>query len=574
MEKIKPALFRSRHLDRKLKILLIDDKPEDVRNIREKLSEIVDIHFEFDWVHSLSEGLFRIADSKVDIVLLDLFLTDSHGIHTFQMLHMKEPSVPVVVLSSFYDDQLAKEAMRLGAEDFLFKDSLDSRHLARTIRYAVERHHLKQELDLLTNELVESNMRLEKLAHLDSLTDLLNRRGIQEVLSREIRLASREDGSDLLALLIDIDDFKWINETLGHGVGDVVLKDIAAKLRSSLRLSDYVARVGVDMFLVLMPGTRLAEGARVAEKLRLALSGSPFSLSRVESAKVTTSVGLAVVSESITTVDELLTRNYHLLSQNRQNGKNKMVMELPLGEVSAGTTRQDTLQKALDELRRGSKFRVVHQPIVDLLEKRQVAAELLSRSEIEVFQMPDDFFKLCMENNILTFVDHECFKNCLKKELTLPSSVRRHVNIFPSTLIEVPVKHLLELFPKSREAGSHCVEISEQQIIGDPSYLLESVLAFKESGVLVAVDDVGFGRSCLESLVLLEPDIVKIDKKFVNGISKSKPRERSLKRLLHVANALNCEVIAEGIETESDLAILLDLGIRYGQGYLLGRPTA
>ena len=142
-----------------------------------------------------------------------------------------------------------------------------------------------------------------------------------------------------------------------------------------------------------------------------------------------------------------------------------------------------------------------------------------------------------------------------------------------STLINVPVQHLLDSLPPDSRKGSYCIEISEQQIIGDPSYLIPAVQALKKANVLVAIDDVGFGRSCLESLILFEPDIVKIDKKCVMGFSNDILRQGSFKRILKVADSLGTEVIAEGIESKDDLVLLKELGVKYGQGFLWGKPT-
>ena len=139
--------------------------------------------------------------------------------------------------------------------------------------------------------------------------------------------------------------------------------------------------------------------------------------------------------------------------------------------------------------------------------------------------------------------------------------------------MDFPAQHFLEALKARENNLKYCIEISEQQIIGEPSYLARTVKAFKDHGVQIAIDDVGFGRSCLESLVLLEPDIVKIDKKWVMGIKEDDTRRRSLQRILKVSSVLGCEVVAEGIETPDELEVLKDLGVLYGQGYLFGHPA-
>ncbi len=173
---------------------------------------------------------------------------------------------------------------------------------------------------------------------------------------------------------------------------------------------------------------------------------------------------------------------------------------------------------------------------------------------------------------MLTWVDHLCLKTCVDASHKMPEQARWHLNLFPSTMIGIPVQHILDEFPEGVTRGSFCVEISEQQIIGNPSYLAEPVAALRQAGILIAIDDVGFGQSCLESLVLLNPDIIKIDKKLVFNVSQDSDRANSLRRLLRVAESLHAEVVAEGIERREDLEFLKDVGVHYGQGYLWGRP--
>jgi EAL domain-containing protein (putative c-di-GMP-specific phosphodiesterase class I) len=128
------------------------------------------------------------------------------------------------------------------------------------------------------------------------------------------------------------------------------------------------------------------------------------------------------------------------------------------------------------------------------------------------------------------------------------------------------------LLPEGVQPENLCIEISEQQFIGDPTYLRDHVVTLKQHGIQVAIDDVGFGRSSLESLIILEPDIVKIDRKYVSGVAEDPAKARLLKRLVKVVQALGSELVAEGIEQRPELEMLLDLGVRYGQGWYWGKP--
>jgi EAL domain-containing protein (putative c-di-GMP-specific phosphodiesterase class I) len=151
--------------------------------------------------------------------------------------------------------------------------------------------------------------------------------------------------------------------------------------------------------------------------------------------------------------------------------------------------------------------------------------------------------------------------------------MHRHINLFPATIIDLAVEEFVEKLAVNCPAQNYCFEISEQQILGEPSHLIGPVEEFKRYGISIAIDDVGFGNTCLESLILLEPDVIKLDKKYVIGIAQDIHVERSLRRTLKIAEDLNAEVIAEGIETQEDLDKLKEIGVKYGQGFYLGRPV-
>jgi diguanylate cyclase (GGDEF)-like protein len=555
---------------RAIDVLLIEDDPGDADYLKEILSEETSPPFHVETAERLGPGLARISDTSPDVVLLDLTLPDSHGLETFARLRESAPGVPVVILSGLESEAFAYQAVGNGAQDYLVKDRLDRGHLVRTIRYAIERDRINKELDVLASELKSTNARLEKLALLDPLTELLNRRGLQEALNREMQRARRQE-TDLLVLLVDLDNFKRINDRLGHAVGDVVLKEIARKLTGSLRATDYVARIGGDEFMILLPQTRPPEGLRVAENVRLSVSATTVTLSSGDTVNVTASIGVLTASPETPWIDELLARIHLLLARSKNQGRNRVSFDH--ASVAEAEEVEAALPRILDSFRRGMTLRTVRQPILDLDTFEDVGYEFLSRSSQSQLEMPDDFFRVCAENNILTLVDHHCLRRCIDAGRDLSPVIRRHINIFPSTLIEVPIEHLLAAFPADRAPGSYCAEVSEQQVIGDPSYLSTQVHALKKEGICVAIDDVGFGRSCLESLVLLEPDIVKIDKRCVLGLAHEPTRQRSLERLLKVAEALGTEAVAEGVETSEDLYVLKELGVRLGQGYLLGRPT-
>lgn len=424
-----------------------------------------------------------------------------------------------------------------------------------------------QELTRANANLKTANERLHELAHQDALTNFLNRRGLQEVLTRELARAKRQ-GESLVVVLLNLDNLKAINDKMGYAVGDIVIKEVSVKIRSVLRSIDCEGRIGGDEFMIFLPQTRLAEGMRIAEKLRLAVSETPIFLVS-GSVKVSASLGVITVSEQTVSIDELLSRSHLYLLKSKRDGRNRVSSE----EEGPVTEKERSIAEILVAIDKGQAVRPVKQAIYTLHDEKIFGYEFLSRMSVPGFEMPDEFFPLCTEAKILPIIDRACFKTCLKAALPLAEQYQCHVNIFPSTMLDIPVKSLLGEMHFKHELNKLCVEISEQQIIGDPGHLSETVQAFKEAGVRVAIDDVGFGKTSLESLILLDPDIIKIDKRCVIGVSKDPARARSIERLLRMAASLRMQVIAEGIETREDLEALKHLGVRYGQGFLWGRPA-
>ena len=550
------------------RLLIVDDDARYAKVLAELLTESFSNLF-ITHVTTIDEACRRVDTGAVDMLILDLGLPDSDGLESLERLNGCVTEIPIIVLTSRADEALALSALKSGAEDYLVKDAVDQATLARSMRYALERHRVIRDLGRVTKELQVANANLERLTLLDPLTELLNRRGLQQALTREIKRIERES-IDVLVLLVDVDDFKRVNDSFGHAVGDVALKEIALRLRNCVRGVDYACRIGGDEFLLLLPNADRDEAERIAERARLSIATMVIQHS-LGTLRLTASVGAMFLKRDTPSIDEVLTRGHQLLRRSKVGGKNRVVYADH--EFDDTQSRQDAQSDLCANLAKGKHLLTVKQPIFRLTDEVPVAYEFLSRYSNGVFEMPDNFFRLCAEKNVLTLVDHHCLRSAVRSAAAIPERARFHINLFPSTLIAIPTEHLLASFPHPIPPHTYCVEISEQQIIGDPSYLLEPVRQLRSAGVLIAIDDVGFGNSCLESLILLEPDIIKIDKRCIIGASGDRARTESLRRYVNLAHTLHSEVVAEGVETRRELAVLRDLKVRYAQGFLWGKPA-
>ena len=416
----------------------------------------------------------------------------------------------------------------------------------------------------MVRELSEANRKLEEVAVLDPLTGVLNRRGIEAELLQLVK-TSRRTGELGAALLIDCDDFKGINDASGYRVGDATLQLLAGTIVESLRPAlDRVGRIGGDEFLVLLPHTTRGEAFFVAERLRMAIRARPLPVVGPRNRHaVTVSVGVTAVPPTTASLTEIIALAEAPLLACKRNGKDR-------GAVAGGADAS-LAAPTTPELLRADEIRVARQPIVTLVSQATSGCELLMRGTVGALESPKAYFSSAEHNNVLIAADLLCLRRCVAAAMDLTADVRVHLNIFPSTLVDTPISVLLELLVRSG-SPKLVLELSEQEFIGDPARLLPSVVALRNAGIAIALDDVGFGRSSLEALLVLEPNYVKIDRALVTGVGTDHAKRRVLNRLLACLGGLRSEVIAEGIETEADRRALVDLGILFGQGFLWGKP--
>ncbi len=448
-----------------------------------------------------------------------------------------------------------------------FDEMVDNLKKIMASRDELEKEIVKRQA--VEEQLMALSQDLRAMSVHDPLTGVLNRRGLGDILSTTVTMNQRIDLS-VQVLLLDLDNFKQINDGHGHAAGDAILVTVAQKIQQTVRQTDHVARVGGDEFMVLLLDSREAEAVMVADKIRIAIAQAFVTAPSGEHVKTTCSIGIVPLGDRPISIDGLLQKLHLSLHLSKGEGKNRIAYQGIEGKIDLKSP--DASAEFKKVLVDGNKFYAASQPIFDLRDRRRIGFELLSRLDYEGNNSPDTFLTFARNTDLLGIVDYACLRTCLKVLKNAPITKRIHLNIFPSTLAEIPIDMLLQDLAATGKNIHFCIELNEQQILGDPLYLIPAVSRLKSAGVMIALDDYGFGRSSVETLILLEPDIVKIDKKIIQGISKDERKRNSLRRLLRVIESCKAVVIAEGIETEEDLAILIDLGVATGQGFLLGTP--
>lgn len=409
---------------------------------------------------------------------------------------------------------------------------------------------------------------LEELSRRDPLTGVLNRRGLTSSLEVEVD-RRRRSGTEMQALFLDLDDFKKINDVYGHSIGDEVLMSVSRILRETVRASDHVARIGGDEFLIILPNTNREEARPVAEKIHKAVSGSVIT-EQFPHLRIESSLGMVSAAREDEMVQDLLVRTERALHSAKRYGKGQVFHENNLFRGTEERARSFT--EILEDLHDPSTYFAVKQKLVRVEDLAVCGYEFLTRSHCSALSSPEDFLRFAMDAGIANVVDLHAFATCSEASFSIDPALDCHLNLLPSTLEGTRPDDLLGHLCLERDLSNYCIEISEKESVGDPRRLLMNVEALREVGMRIALDDIGFGHSSLEALILLEPEVIKVDRALVSGIHADSAKRRAFESLLRVVGTWNGEVVAEGVESQAELDVLRELSVPYAQGFLFGQP--
>ena len=372
--------------------------------------------------------LKKVKQSNIDLLLVGIDKTDN-VIDLLTQVRNLAKDIPVILMGEHFlesDEFILSENFN---DVYYLSNKLDKAKIAEFINYAIELKKVKVNLNEARTDLAESQLRLKAIEQNDSLTSVLSASGLSFALQNEFFRAQR-GGWALSAILVDLDDFGRINASFGHATGDIVLKETSNRLKDTLRPTDYIARIGGDKFLILLPETRLAEAILVAEKIRLGVGDSPMRLAN-ETIRLTASLGVLALPYNFCSIEEIVSLARHAVSESKSAGKNRVTTaESKATENPQSPDYKKALDKLLEQLRQGDCFRAVSMPLLSLNDEKLTGYEILSRGPAGAFEMPDDLFRVSIEHNLLTIVDLRCLKTCLNATVDpkYDQSVRFHVN--------------------------------------------------------------------------------------------------------------------------------------------------
>jgi diguanylate cyclase (GGDEF)-like protein len=536
------------------------------------------------------------------------------GLETIDHLWREDPRLQVVICTAYSDYSWEDIVKRFGYNDrlLLLKKPFDNAEVSQVACALTEKWQLAEQarrdmsnLEELvgrrTEELRQSNehlqrqiteregadQRLRHAAFHDALTGLPNRALLLDRLQHCLDRRQRDPSEQHAVLFLDLDNFKIINDSLGHIVGDKLLVGVADRLLQTVRSSDSVSRtkseltirLGGDEFVILLEDVKHPSDAlTVAERIQRELS-SPFHVAD-QDITVAASIGIAFSDEHTWTAEDLLRAADTAMYRAKSAGKARFAVFDH--EMHAAVTRrlqlENDLRRALDQ----KQFVLVYQPIVHLATGRMNACEALLRWDHPEHGLisPVEFVPVAEETGLIVplgewVIDEACGQLCRWNEGREPADrLRININLSKKQLLHAHFSRDLEILLRHRGVDPAVVnlEITESLISESPRDVSLVLTQLQNLGVGLHMDDFGTGQSSLAALHEFPLHVLKLDQAFIQSMHKSARYVAVVQAVVQLAHNLDMQVVAEGIESHDQLARLIELGCDYGQGFLFSRP--
>jgi diguanylate cyclase len=506
------------------------------------------------------------------------------GLETIERLWAVDPDVQVVICSAHSDYDWTDVVARLNNSDKLLvvKKPFEPIEVVqsanaltrkwqneRIVRRQVE--SLEQEVTARTQGLEAANKQLRHLATHDALTGLPNRVLMDDRLSQSTKHADRH-GQSFGLVLLDLDRFKLVNDSLGHRAGDELLKEVAHRLKGVVREVDTVARLGGDEFvLILSPGGDRDTALQVANRIIEAMQ-APVRIAGVE-IHTSPSIGVAFYPEDGTTIENLLAHADAAMYSAKQRGRNNVQFFTP--GMNAATHEKVKLESDLHGALELNQLELHYQPKVNTATGVMHGAEALLRwrHPIRGAVPPSEFIPLAEECGLIgaigAWVVREACKQARAWQIAGLPPLRVAVNLSASQFRQNNIVEMIRdaLDQAGLEAQFLEVELTESAVMNDPEESIEILERLSKMGVLVSVDDFGTGYSSMSYLRRFPIDKLKIDRGFITDVM-SRPEDASIVRaIISLAHSLKLKVVAEGVESVDQLEFLKTLGCDQYQGY-------
>jgi diguanylate cyclase len=543
-----------------IRVLLVEDSEDDAALVVYELFR-AGYNVTSKRVQTAETLVAALKDGRWDVAIGDFSMPGFSGTAALALVRQFDTEMPFIFLSGTIGEDAAVAAMRSGAQDYVMKGSLKRLvpALERELREVASRRSRKQ-----------AEERLAHLAYHDALTDLPNRVLLNDRLTQAM-LASQRSGAPIALMVVDLDHFKVVNDSLGHHAGDRMLQEVALRLRAFLQESDTLARLGGDEFAVMLLDAEVQHATAIARKLLRHLN-EPYVIDD-RSLVVSASIGIAVFPEHGSAADAILQKADIAMYAAKTGGLGVAVYA---PDRDRPAHRRLTLTTELREAIERDQFVCHYQPIVSLETNAVIRIEALARWQHPVQGLlgPQEFISLAEQTGLIESLTIRLIDKVLTEwapvgnRLAIPVAVNlsaRHLrdHELPNRVAEVLRLH-------AAAPSTLALEITENSIMSDPDRSIACLMRLRAMGISVAVDDFGTGYSSLSYLRDLPIDELKIDRTFVSG---PRPMDIAIVRsTIDLAHNLGLTVVAEGVESMTVRDRLRTLGCNAAQGMFFAAP--
>lgn len=518
---------------------------------------------------------FHVADSSVD------WLDDMHALFDTDKDAIQPDLDLTIQLAQAPDRQKLKRALTIAQRrGHITSCDWRSRGAARSSRwfwteFRPERdtHGSVIAVQALCQDITPPKPGMNPMARQDLLTGLANRTGLSEDLRTMLADAETADAR-IAAICFDLDGLNRINDIYGYSAGDEVLREVARRLDRHSRDTDLIARLESDEFVIVQTnGDQPAAARALAERLLKALA-EPFHLSVVAEERLTASIGIAFYPEHASTPDALLLRAAYALGQAKQGGRNSYTTYNAEMERTQRARRR--LEQDLRVALQRHEFRLVYQPLFTAQNRGVTGFEALLRwTSAEHGNVPPDIFiPVAEQAGLMSELGEWVIREACREAASWAAPLRVAVNVSPAQVQEDGLPDKIQAI--LRETGLPPerleIEITETLLLKNTQGTIETLQRIRDLGVQIAIDDFGTGYSSLATLRAFPFDKLKVDRSFIRDLGQTADALAIVEAILGLSRGLRLPVVAEGVETETQAAILKSCGCDELQGYLLGHP--
>lgn len=590
-----------------LNVLVVDDS----KVFRCAIREILEIgNIQVTEASDGDEALQSVSNAVPDLVLMDIVMPGLDGITVLKELRKSysKLQLPVVLVTSRGSSREIVQALDFGANDYITKPvdfdvlwarlsnqlmqkqaaeflrsaqiSLEKQIKSRTAELKLTNEKLKKEIE----ERLHAEEQLQKQASYDVLTGLPNRSLAADRLTQTLVKAKRHNLKPSLAFL-DLDNFKYVNDTFGHAAGDDLLREAARRLSECARGSDTVARLGGDEFLIILDdadkikGVQHETGVRhVAERIIKCFS-RPFIIEGQE-LNITPSIGFAIYPKDGENSNQLMRHADAAMYRSKHEGKNTYCFYSP--EMTVQAKLRMNVESQLRHALERNELTIAYQPIVDSKSGEIIKAEALLRWDCEELGMitPDYFIPIAEDTGVILPIGEWVINQACKQvkdwresgwsDLCVTINVSARQFQSDSTLVEAVATGLRK---NDLPAEAIQLELTEGILLEETSDSVKMMKLLEKMGVKLLIDDFGSGYASLSYLQRYNFDSIKIDRSYIDNVLNNEQDAKLVKAVIAMANSLGLSVVSEGVETKGQLDFLLNANCKFIQGYYFSKPV-